>query len=144
MSTIRSGVFAGVIAALVFGVLMMAMMPATIGKIAALYGASSTVSGFVIHLIHGGLIGGLFGLFAHQGLSRLAASSYGLLYGSLWWVLGPVLIMPTWLGAGPRLSGEGLQAALPSLPGHLVFGLVLGLLFLSFCPSRQMKSEEGN
>ncbi|MEX2369150.1 MAG: DUF6789 family protein [Candidatus Paceibacterota bacterium] len=131
-NTLRSGAYAGVIAALAFGVIMLATSPATIGMIASLYGASGTVAGFIIHLVHGALIGGLFGFLVSPDLSKTMSAVYGLLYGAIWWVLGPILIMPTWLGAGPRLSGSGIQEALPSLPGHLVFGLVLGLLFIAF------------
>lgn len=128
MSSIKHGVFAGITASAVFGLLMLVMMPATLGKIAKLYGLSGQVNGFIIHLVHGGLIGWAFTWFVSSDVSLAGGSMYGLLYGLIWWVLGPILIMPTWLAGSPRLSAEGVQAALPSLPGHLVFGLILGLL----------------
>lgn len=108
------------------------MMPDTLNKIANLYDLSGHVIGAAIHIIHGGLIGGLFGLLSSDSVSKLASTGYGLLYGLVWWVLGPLVIMPYWLGVGVQLSGEGIKNALPSLPGHLVYGLVLGLLFAVF------------
>jgi len=124
------GMLAGLIASGVFGIIMMLLTPATLGKIAALYGGEAQLTGFLIHLIHGVLIGGLFAALTSGQISRLRGSWYGFVYGVAWWVAGPILIMPTWLGAGPRLSAEGVQAALPSLTGHIVFGLILGFLFI--------------
>jgi uncharacterized membrane protein YagU involved in acid resistance len=126
------GLLSGLLAGGVFAILTAWMIPDTLNKIANLYNTSGYVVGVAIHIIHGGLIGGLFGLIVPDSVSKLASSGYGLLYGLVWWVLGPLVIMPAWLGAGVRLSGEGVQAALPSLPGHLVYGLVLGFLFAVF------------
>jgi len=130
MSNTTYGVFAGIIAGIVFGAMMAVMMPATLGKIAKLYGLSGQFVGFLVHLVHSAFIGWAFTWFVGDSVSIGAGSVYGLLYGLAWWVLGPILIMPTWLAGSPRLSTEGVQAALPSLPGHLVFGLVLGVLYV--------------
>jgi uncharacterized membrane protein YagU involved in acid resistance len=107
-------------------------MPDTLNKIAQLYGYSGNVVGSAIHIIHGGLIGGLYGLLAAPDISKLRSSAHGFMYGLVWWVLRPLLIMPAWLGAGTRFSAEGIQAALSSLSGHLVYGVVLGFLFAVF------------
>lgn len=135
MHEISRGALAGFIATIIFGLIMLVMLPKTLNKIAALYGANGQMIGFLIHLLHGSIIGGLFGSFMSTHISTPKASWYGLLYGLVWWVLGPILIMPTWLGAGPRLSSAGIKAALPSLPGHLIYGVILGLLFAVFTVS---------
>jgi uncharacterized membrane protein len=135
MSKVKHGVFAGVIAGIIFGIMMAVMMPATLGKIAKLYGLSGQFVGFLVHLVHSAIIGWFFTLFIGDSVSVSAGSVYGLVYGLIWWILGPILIMPTWLAGSPRLSGEGVQAALPSLPGHLVFGLVLGALYVLWSKS---------
>lgn len=88
--------------------------------------------GSAIHIIHGGLIGGLYGLLAAPDISKLRSSVYGFMYGLIWWVLGPLLIMPTWLTESARFSAEGIQAALPSPSGHFVYGAILGFLFAVF------------
>lgn len=126
------GLLAGLLAGGVFAILTAWMMPDTLNKIAQLYGYGGHVVGSAIHIIHGGLIGGLYGLLAAPDISKLRSSVYGFMYGLVWWVLGPLLIMPAWLGAGTRFSAEGIQAALPSLPGHLVYGVLLGFLFAVF------------
>ncbi len=57
-----------------------------------------------------------------SGCGRLA-------YGVVWWILGPLLIMPTWLGMGPMLTKAFDGANLMSLMGHVVFGVVTGLVY---------------
>jgi uncharacterized membrane protein len=140
MANLKHGVLAGIIAGAVFGMMMLVMMPATLGNIAKLYGLSGTTAGFVVHLVHSGVIGWSFTWFIGESVSVTAGSVYGLLYGFVWWILGPILIMPTWLAGSPRLSAEGVQAALPSLPGHLVFGLVLGFLYVLWNKSSKTSS----
>lgn len=49
----------------------------------------------------------------------------GLGYGALWWVLGPLVIMPAMLGM-PLFAIEAM--AMVSLMGHLVYGVILGLV----------------
>lgn len=135
------GGLAGFIGAIAFGLMMQQMMPAVLPKIAKLYGATGAGTGFVIHLVHGALIGGVYGIISGASVTKGASSFYGLVYGFGWWILGPVLVMPTWLGAGPRLSSEGIQAALSSLPGHLVYGIILGLLFAYFTGTNQHSQQ---
>ena len=63
-----------------------------------------------------GAIGGTFG--AVVDLSGLRANvGAGLAYGVMWWVLGPLTLMPAFMGS----------EAMPSLVGHLVFGAILGV-----------------
>lgn len=48
----------------------------------------------------------------------------GIGYGVVWWILGPLLIMPAVMGMGVFMVNV---MTLQSLLGHLLFGLVLGL-----------------
>jgi len=128
---IKSGVNAGLIAGVVFGAMMgmMGMLP----MIAMLIKSESAVLGFVLHLVFSAIIGGTFGLiFGHAALNKGAGILLGLLYGAIWWVLGPLVIMPVWLGMGLQLSATGVTMAIPSLWGHLVFGFILGLIYPMF------------
>jgi len=101
-----AGAAAGLIAGAVMGVMIIVMMggtqDGTINKIAALYGGQSAALGFGAHLIHSALIGALFGLlFKSYARSKISATIAGLVYGFIWWILGPLFIMPLWLaGAG--------------------------------------------
>jgi len=128
---IKSGINAGLIAGVVFGAMMgmMGMLP----MIAMLIKSESAVLGFVLHLVFSTIIGGTFGLiFGHAALNKGAGVLLGLLYGVIWWVLGPLVIMPVWLGMGLQLSVARMTMAIPSLWGHLVFGFILGLIYPMF------------
>ncbi len=123
-----SGVKAGVVGGIAFGAMMgmMGMLP-MVGK---LVGSPNAFSGFFLHIIFSAIIGYGFALFVkNKSLSHGNAITYGLVYGAIWWVLGPLLIMPLWMGMGTRLSLAGAQAALPSLFGHLAYGFVLGIVY---------------
>jgi len=128
---IQSGVKGGLIAGVVFGAMMgmMGMLP----MIAMLLKSESAIFGFILHLVFSAIIGGTFGLiFGHVALNKGSGVLLGLLYGVIWWVLGPLVIMPVWLGMGLQLSAAGMTMALPSLWGHLVFGFILGLIYPMF------------
>ena len=53
----------------------------------------------------------------------------GLTYGVIWWVLGPLLIMPTMMGMGPQVGSALSQMNVMSLIGHLMFGATAGAAF---------------
>lgn len=101
---------------------VMGMLP----MIASMVGSDSAAVGFGIHLMISVLIGwGLTvpfaGLLTFYGRGALI----GLAYGALWWVLGPLAIMPTMLGM-PMFMVD--TAAIWSLAGHLAYGVILALV----------------
>jgi alpha-beta hydrolase superfamily lysophospholipase len=53
---------------------------------------------------------------------------WGLSYGVVWWVLGPLTLLPVLTGGPSAWSAAGLAAAFPALVGHLAYGAVLGLV----------------
>jgi len=118
------GAAAGLVGGIVFG-LMMTMM-GMIGMIGALAGQMGNVPvSWMIHLVISAIIGAGFGVVVpYAGSTSARVLGAGLVYGLGWWVLGPLLIMPTMMGMGPQLSPAGMSAAMPSLVGHLIFGLV--------------------
>lgn len=124
------GAMAGLAGGVVFG-LMMQMM-GMIGMIGALAGQPGNAAvGWVVHLILSAIIGAGFAFVAPMfsgGTPMLVVG--GLLYGLVWWVLGPLLIMPIMMGMGPQLSAAGISGALPSLWGHLAFGAVTALAWV--------------
>lgn len=116
-------VSAGIVGGLVFGALMamMDMLP----MIASLVGSTSAGVGFGVHLVISVLTGlGLMVLLGHTLSSYGRGAIGGLLYGALWWVLGPLLIMPLMMGM-PVFTLDA--PALWSLMGHLIYGLILGV-----------------
>lgn len=125
---LEAGLIGGLIAGAVFGAMMgmMGMLP----LVAKLLGGGSAVFGFVLHLVFSAIIGIIFSiLFGRAARDKTRGVILGLAYGLGWWILGGLIIMPVWLGMGAQLSLPGIQMALPSLGGHLVYGFILGLIY---------------
>ena len=121
-------------AASLAGSLLFSLVMAAIGflpKVAALVGGSSPILGFVVHLAIGALIGMSYGaLFQHEAPNIGSGVAWGLLYGLIWWFLGPLTLMPILLGSTFSWTTEVAGALLPSLIGHLIYGAATALVFL--------------
>ncbi|WP_160050422.1 hypothetical protein [Nocardiopsis sp. FR4] len=118
------GVVAGLAGGAVFGILMATagMLP----MVAMLVGSQSPAVGAVVHLAISAAIGLGFGVLAGAFADRLLpVLAAGLAYGLAWWVLGGLVLMPAALGM-PLFPMD--QAAMMSLMGHLVYGLVAALV----------------
>lgn len=123
-----AGALAGIVGGIVFGMMMTMMMPPMMGMIGSLIGAPQL--GWPVHLVFSAIVGAGFGLLLGRRATDWGlAAGLGLGYGFLWWILGPLLIMPTWMGMGPMLVKAFDTPNLMSLVGHLVFGLVMGLAY---------------
>jgi hypothetical protein len=130
------GAVAGMVGGFVFSLLMTMMMPPMMAMIGSLVGVPSL--GWGVHLVFSAFIGAGFGLVFGRLLSGWGvALGLGLAYGFIWWVLGPLLIMPTWVGMGLAIRGALQPSNLMSLVGHLVFGAVTGLVYLAIARSVQ-------
>ncbi len=57
---------------------------------------------------------------------------YGLGYGVIWWLLGPLTLMPLFMGMGLGVNWNvaAMTDGMPSLVGHLIYGAVLGSLYV--------------
>ena len=118
------GVLGGLAGGMVFG-MMMQMMDA-MPMIAMLVGSESIAVAWVVHLAISAFIGVVFGvLVAGRGWGLGALAGTGAVYGVAWWVLGPLLLMPAKLGM-PLFQFDTM--VWQSLMGHVVFGVVLGLV----------------
>lgn len=118
-----SGVIGGVAGGLVFGV-MMAMM-GMLGMIASMLGADSSWVGSGIHMMMSIVIGlGYAILLGSSHYSTGRAAIFGALYGSVWWVMGPLIMIP--IMTSEPLFALTVDNAL-SLMGHLVYGVILAL-----------------
>lgn len=130
---IVAGVAGGIAGGIVFGMLMamMDMLP----MIASMVGSSSAVVGFGVHLMVSVLIGlGLTVLFGNRMLTGYGRGALvGLAYGAIWWVLGPLMVMPAMLGM--PLFALSLTAGL-SLMGHMIYGVILGLVAVRIIAAR--------
>jgi uncharacterized membrane protein YagU involved in acid resistance len=100
-----------------------------IGK---MVGVPSAAVGFAVHLIISAVIGAGFAiLFGAAVRGPGSGIGYGLLYGAVWWLLGPLTLMPLFMGMGlgHNWSIAAMGNMLPSLMGHLIFGAVAGFDF---------------
>ena len=98
--------------------------------IGAMVGVPSASLGFVVHMLISVTIGATYaGLLATGGLRGGVGS--GLAYGLIWWILGPLTLMPLFMGMGlgANWNVAAAQLAVPSLVGHLVFGAILGAAY---------------
>lgn len=119
------GIVAGLIGGVVFGAMM--HMMGMIGMIAGLVGQDSAAIGWVVHLVNSAVIGAIYGAtFGQLPHSWGRGAGLGLGYGVIWWILGALLIMPLWMGMPAFQVGE---TQVWSLVGHLMYGLVTGLVF---------------
>ncbi len=127
---VKHGIIGGLVGGAVFGgmMAMMGMLP-MIGK---MVGVPNAVVGFLVHMGISAGIGASFGLLIGPAVKgRTSGVVAGGAYGMIWWVLGPLTLMPLFMGMGLGVNWNlgAAQAMLPSLMGHVVFGLVLGLAY---------------
>ena len=54
---------------------------------------------------------------------------WGVAYGLLWWFLGPLTILPIWLRKPVDWSAARGSELFGSLVGHIIYGLIVGLLY---------------
>src|SRR5918993_3282746 len=145
---IVGGVIGGVAGGIVFGALMamMGMLP----MVASVVGSKSAVVGFLYHMFNSVVIGALFGLIL-GGLSHTYArgATFGLLYGVMWWGVGSMILMPLLLGMGSGGIASQIGAAfsapmLMSLVGHLIYGLLTGVIYAAYAASRSARGPAGS
>lgn len=131
---ITAGVLGGAAGGVVFG-MMMAMM-GMLPTLAMMVGSESPVVGFLVHMMISIMIGlGLTVLFGTRLLTGYVRGALvGLAYGAIWWVLGPLVIMPMMLGGALFVVNA---SALLSLMGHMIYGVILGLVAVRVLVSRR-------
>jgi len=125
----------GAAASLAGGLLFSLVMLATgaLPRVARLVGGTSPLLGFVVHLVISAVIGMSYGLlFRREAPDKGSAVAWGLLYGLIWWFLGPLTLYPVLLGGSITWTTQAAGLALPSLIGHLMYGAATALAFIVF------------
>ena len=126
-----AGIVGGASGGIVFGMLMamMGMLPV----IAGLAGSTNPIMGFLLHMVISVFIGATFGIIFGTAADTYArAAILGIIYGMVWWVLGPLVIMPTMLGMGLQLGAALSGPMLISLMGHMIYGIFTGFGYAWF------------
>jgi uncharacterized membrane protein YagU involved in acid resistance len=126
---VAAGAPAGVVGGLAFGAAMahLGVLP----TVATLVGLGSSRAGFAVHMAISAVVGAGFGLMVRRlrcGPSEIMF--LGAAYGTLWWCIGPLTLLPLALGQGPAWDVAGAQREFPSLIGHLLFGVGTALVYV--------------
>jgi hypothetical protein len=141
-SNVFDGIVGGLIAGLVFGMMMQMMMAPTpegsempmMAMVAKVVRSDSMAVGWLYHLFNSAVIGAIFGWILGGRASGYAAGlTWAAMYGVFWWVLGGLVLMPILLGMpvfAPLLMEPMRPVAAGSLMGHILYGLILGGVFV--------------
>src|SRR5215475_423841 len=124
----------GALASLAGGGLFTLVLFATgfILKVANIVGSSSLTLGFIVNMAISVLLGMSYGLlFRYESPDFGSGVAWGLVYGLIWWFIGPLTLMPILLGGTFTWTTEAARALLPSLIGHLIYGAATAVVFLA-------------
>jgi uncharacterized membrane protein YagU involved in acid resistance len=128
---IMSGIIGGLIAGIALGFVLMRM--GTLASAGSMLAMQDELSSFLIHLIFSAIAGLIFALvFCKICTSFYNTTLWGIVYGILWWFLGPLILCPWIAGATITWSQTTFMQAIPMLLGHLIYGLVLGITYFWF------------
>jgi hypothetical protein len=139
----KAGIAGGIVAAIVMGVLMLLMNEAVIAvAIPSMYflAPPPTVPvGMAVHVFHGAVLGLVFAGVASvlRFESPGTVLGLGIAWGILVWIALAALLMPIWLSVvGSPASPPFPNFAPPSLFWHVVYGVVLGAVYVALIKSR--------
>lgn len=97
---------------------------------AGLVNSDSAMVGVTLHFVFAVIIGASFGVLFQRDVRGYGSSmGWGVGYGLLWWFLGPLTILPLWQGHRLDWSDSRGSALFGSLVGHIVYGLIVGLIY---------------
>ncbi|MGD0436126.1 MAG: hypothetical protein ABSB86_06660 [Bryobacteraceae bacterium] len=129
LRSMRWGAAAGLAGGLVSSPIMLST--GVLGRVAGLGTGFSTFWGFVLNLLIGSLLGMTYGLLFRNEAPNLGfGSSWGWLFGMIWWYLGPMTLLPLILTGECDWRVEAASMLLPSLLGHLIYGATTAFTFL--------------
>ncbi|TDV49953.1 hypothetical protein [Actinophytocola oryzae] len=125
MKELYRGAIAGFFGGLVFGAAM--AVYGTLPTVAGIVRTDSAVVGFAVHMVFAVIIGAGFGLIAARQRQLVL---WGLLYGASWWFLGPLTLLPLLRGELVNWDLSTARALVPSLIGHLCYGMAVAFAYL--------------
>jgi uncharacterized membrane protein YagU involved in acid resistance len=102
----------------------------TLPLIGRLVGSESVWVGFLVHMVNSSVIGaGYVLVFGRIEKGMVDGLHFGMIYGAIWWFLGPLTLMPMVLGEPIRAMWrfDAMLGMFPSFVGHVVYGAILGL-----------------
>ena len=124
---LAGGGFAGTLSSLIFSQWMYEgnFFPLVAGL--ELGSRSATV---LSHFLMALLIGATFGLlFQSDVFSYGSSMGWGLAYGVFWWFFGQITVLPMVAHRRPDWSAHRGSELFGSLVGHIIYGLILGVVY---------------
>lgn len=124
MRSLKASVIGGIVAGIVFGIFMQLMgkMP----MLAGMMGSQSVAVGWMIHIVISIIFGVVFGIMA---TNMKKVYLFGLVYGVMIWIVGPLLIMPLMMRMGTALAVALTPPQLMNLATHIMYALILSFVF---------------
>ena len=130
LHSVGYGAAASVVGGSLFTVVL--LLIGSLQGMANIFGSSSLAFGVVITTIVSAFIGMSYGLlFRNEAPDAGSAVAWGLVYGLLWWFIGPMTLLPILLGGSFSWTTTTAAALLPSLVGHLIYGAATAFTFLT-------------
>ena len=138
-----AGIVGGLAAGVVFGIMMQMMTAPTpdggqmpiINMVGMIVGSATAGVGWLYHLFNSAVIGAIFAWVLGQRTYTYGTGlGWGAAYGFVWWILGGLILMPVFLGMpafAPLMMPEMRTVAMGSLVGHLLYGLILGAVYVA-------------
>ena len=148
---IRYGAIGGLIGGLVFAGIMVVngtlanMGMLTLPLIGSLVGHPSAWVGFGVHMLNSAVIGvGYVLIFGRIAKGMVDGLHFGMLYGAIWWFVGPLTLMPLLTGGkvAAQWTFPSMLGMFPSFIGHIVYGAILGLTVGAFRDASLPVAEE--
>jgi uncharacterized membrane protein YagU involved in acid resistance len=128
--SLSHGAVASIAGGLLFSIVLLVI--GSLSQVATLVGSSSVILGFLINMMISTAIGMSYGvLFRYEAPDFGSGVAWGLVYGLIWWFIGPMTLMPILLGGTFSWTTPTAAGLLPSLLGHLMYGAATAVLFLA-------------
>ena len=129
--SLKWGAAAGLSGGLLFSLVLLAT--GTLPEVARMGGGSSAVFGFMVHMSISAILGMTYGLlFRREAPDFGSGITWGLVYGLVWWFIGPMTLLPILLGGPLTWTTAAANALFPSLIGHLLYGAATAAAFFIF------------
>jgi len=125
---LATGGIAGILGGAAFGVWL--GQAGVFPRIAGIIGVDSVLVGQLVHFGIASTIGVSFAILFQRDVQGYgSALGWGVAYGLFWWLLGSATLFPLLRGVPVDWSAPALTARFGSLVGHLLFGILLGVVY---------------
>ena len=130
LKSLGQGAAASVVGGLLFTLVL--IVSGFLPNVARVVGGSSLALGFAVNMAMSAVIGMTYGLlFRYESPDFGSGVAWGLVYGLIWWFIGPMTLMPIMLGGMFDWTPQTAAGLLPLLIGHLIYGSATAVTFLA-------------